>query len=149
MSVAQVELARKALKLKQENEQKKRKAVVREQRTMRAADVPQRELGGHHRRHGDRGDGDGDGGNDSEPDVLVPAFMIGYRSELEQAKLLDVTTRTLRGWRKKREGPAWTKKGKQYLYHDDWTADWLQQNKVQPVRSRRRRQRTADHASAA
>jgi hypothetical protein len=75
-------------------------------------------------------------------------ILDGYRTELEQAQLLNVTVRTLRGWRKKREGPAWTKKGKQYLYHDDWTADWLQQNKVQPVRSRRR-QRTADHASAA
>jgi hypothetical protein len=76
--------------------------------------------------------------------------LDGYRTELEQAQLLNVTVRTLRGWRKKREGPPWTKKGKAYLYHDPWTREWLEAGKQNPVRaSRRRTQRAGEHVSVA
>jgi hypothetical protein len=75
-------------------------------------------------------------------------ILAGYRTEEEQASLLDLTVRTLRGWRKKRTGPPWTRKGKQYLYNDEWTAEWLRSGKQQPVRERRRaRQRAYDHAA--
>jgi phage terminase Nu1 subunit (DNA packaging protein) len=76
-------------------------------------------------------------------------FMTGYRTEEEQAKLLGKTVRTLRNWRKQRTGPAYTRNGKEYLYHDDWTAEWLRAGKRQPLRERRRaRQRTDDHPTA-
>jgi hypothetical protein len=65
-------------------------------------------------------------------------ILAGYRTEEEQAKLLRRTVRTLRTWRKQRTGPPWTRAGKQYLYCDDWTAEWLRAGKQQPVRERRR-----------
>jgi hypothetical protein len=76
-------------------------------------------------------------------------ILAGYRAEPQQAELLNVTVRTLRGWRKKREGPAWTRKGKQYLYHDDWTAEWLRAGKQQLVRERRRSKQRALESEAA
>jgi hypothetical protein len=81
-------------------------------------------------------------------DIITADFMAGYRTEEQQALLLGKTVRTLRTWRKQRTGPAWTRRGKDVLYHDDWTAEWLRQGKQSPVRqSRRARQRAGEHVS--
>jgi hypothetical protein len=72
---------------------------------------------------------------------ITADFMIGYRTEEQQAALLGKTVRTLRTWRKARIGPAWTRTGKDVLYNDDWTAAWLLAQKQEPVRKSRHRNR--------
>lgn len=62
----------------------------------------------------------------------------GYLSEEQVAKSLDRTTRTLRLWRAKGQGPAFTRVGTNVVYRDQAIRDWLLRNEVQPVRSRRR-----------
>lgn len=78
----------------------------------------------------------------------VPSSLADYLSEDQQACELRKTVRTLRRWRKKREGPPFTKNGKDVLYRRDWTAQWLAGGKQVQARERRRsRRRTDDHAS--
>jgi len=61
--------------------------------------------------------------------------LPGYLSEQEQAERLNRTVRTLRAWRRRREGPPWVKMGGSVLYPDN--LDWLKAQIHQPVRSRR------------
>jgi hypothetical protein len=76
-------------------------------------------------------------------------LLAGYLTENEQAALLKKTVRTLRGWRKRREGPPWTKNGKQFLYNIEWTREWLAANRQDPVRPHRRRQHTDNQVTPA
>jgi hypothetical protein len=61
----------------------------------------------------------------------------GYFSEEEQAKRLGKSVRTLRIWRQRGIGPAWTTIGKTIIYEQDNDRRWLKSQERQPVRTRR------------
>jgi hypothetical protein len=61
--------------------------------------------------------------------------VAGYSSEAETAEQLNVAIRTLRSWRKRGVGPAWTKVGRQIIYGDLSRMAWLRSQEVQPVRA--------------
>jgi len=65
-------------------------------------------------------------------------MIEGYLTELQAATTLARTTRTLRIWRSKGLGPAYSRVGRNVVYRDDAIREWLMRNEVQPVRSRRR-----------
>jgi hypothetical protein len=57
--------------------------------------------------------------------------------EDEVAAALRKTRRTLQSWRAQGIGPAWTRNGKEILYHRDAVSEYLKANEHQPVRQRR------------
>ena len=61
-------------------------------------------------------------------------IVAGYSSEAETAEQLNVAIRTLRSWRKRGVGPAWTKVGRQIIYGDQSRMTWLKNQEVHPVR---------------
>jgi DNA-binding transcriptional MerR regulator len=73
------------------------------------------------------------------------SLLAGYLTESEAAAELGRTARTLAYWRKRRIGPAFTQiagKG-QVLYRREAILRWLEQQEVQPVRTRRQQSRTS------
>jgi DNA-binding transcriptional MerR regulator len=65
-------------------------------------------------------------------------MIDGYLTETQVADTLDRTTRTLRLWRARGLGPAFTRVGNNVVYRDQAIRDWLLRNEVQPVRAKRR-----------
>ena len=49
--------------------------------------------------------------------------------------MLDVTTDTLREWRRLKQGPDFVKTGKGVMYRETDLQDWLKRNVVPVVRS--------------
>lgn len=58
---------------------------------------------------------------------------LGLLTQIELAVLLDVSTDTLREWRRLRQGPDFVKTGKGVMYREVDIQDWLKHNVV-PVR---------------
>jgi hypothetical protein len=58
----------------------------------------------------------------------------GYITEEEMARRCGRTVRTLRMWRRRRQGPAWTKMGKTVAYAEDSGQRYLKSQEQQPVR---------------
>jgi len=76
------------------------------------------------------------------------SFLDNYLTEDELVQLLkektgNGTKRTLRKWPQLRIGPAWTKVGKNILYHDRSCGEWLSAGLQHPVRSRSRKRSVA------
>lgn len=65
--------------------------------------------------------------------------MDGYLTETQCAKLLRRTLRTLRTWRAKGTGPAYTRIGREVRYRAEAINEWLLANEVTPVRAKARR----------
>jgi len=63
-------------------------------------------------------------------------MVDGYLTETQLATVLKRTKRTLRIWRAKGLGPAYTRVGNSVVYRDQALRDWLLRNEVKPVRSR-------------
>lgn len=57
-----------------------------------------------------------------------------YNSKVEQARELNVSTRTLDRWWAERRGPPRTKIGKQVMYRKDSTAKWLLSKEAVAIR---------------
>jgi hypothetical protein len=64
-------------------------------------------------------------------------LLEGWLPEDETAKALGVSVRTLRGWRQKRIGPAWTEMGKRKFYRTTGIPEYLQAQERKPPRSHR------------
>lgn len=60
---------------------------------------------------------------------------LGLLSPLELATILDVTTETLREWRRLRQGPDFVKTGKGVMYREIDVHDWMSRNVVPVVRA--------------
>jgi hypothetical protein len=58
----------------------------------------------------------------------------GYTPEVETAKELRVSVRTLRKWRQLGIGPPYIEVARQFHYGDESRAGWLKSLEVQPVR---------------
>jgi hypothetical protein len=66
----------------------------------------------------------------------VPKNLLsGYRTESETAKALGHTSRTLRNWRRKGEGPHYIKIGRKIFYSESALEIWLRRIETEPVRS--------------
>jgi len=65
--------------------------------------------------------------------------LEGYLNETQCAKLLKNTVRTLRNWRAKGIGPAYTRVGQKVHYRVEAINEWLLANEVTPVRAKGRR----------
>lgn len=65
-------------------------------------------------------------------------MIDGYLTEAQLASKLDRTKRTLRLWRARGLGPAYTRLGNIVVYRDEALRDWLIRNEVQPVRAKKR-----------
>jgi muconolactone delta-isomerase len=61
-------------------------------------------------------------------------ILAGHFTEAETAKQLKRTTRTLQIWRRRGEGPAYTKLGRSVFYSAGALQAWLKANERQPVR---------------
>ncbi len=64
--------------------------------------------------------------------------LAAYLSEAEAAAALNRTRRSLSGWRRAGQGPAWVKIGPTVLYPRDGIRDWLRSITVTPRHTRRR-----------
>jgi len=62
-------------------------------------------------------------------------FLVGYLSEAETAKQLNRTVRTLQIWRRRGEGPAYTKLGRSVFYSAGALQAWLAASERRPVRA--------------
>jgi hypothetical protein len=60
-----------------------------------------------------------------------------WMSEAEAAASIKKTIRTLRAWRKKREGPPYAYFGRTIRYHRPAFLDFFKASEIQPVRTRR------------
>lgn len=65
-------------------------------------------------------------------------MIDGYLTETQLATELRRTKRTLRIWRARGLGPAYSRVGNTVVYRDQALRDWLLRNEVQPVRAKRR-----------
>jgi len=65
-------------------------------------------------------------------------LLDSYLTEAEMAATLDRTRRSLSGWRRAGQGPAWVKIGPTILYPKEGLAAWLQSLTVDPSRRGRR-----------
>jgi Helix-turn-helix domain len=54
-----------------------------------------------------------------------PKLLDDYIPEKQLADDTNHDVRTIRGWRAKGQGPAWTRIGRQVLYRKDSIAAWL------------------------
>ena len=61
-------------------------------------------------------------------------LLEDWLSEDESATALHKTKRTLQSWRARGVGPAWTRNGKDVLYHRNALVEYLKANERQPVR---------------
>jgi len=71
------------------------------------------------------------------------SLLAKYLTEDELAAVLREKTgtgskRMLRNWRAQRLGPAWAQLGIKIIYPNDGFKAWLQNQIVQPVRTRKR-----------
>ena len=64
-------------------------------------------------------------------------FSEEYLPEEQVAKLFGRNIRTLRQWRKQRQGPAFCKVGGQIIYRRAAVNDWLKSIETQPLCSAR------------
>jgi hypothetical protein len=64
-------------------------------------------------------------------------LLEGWSPEVEVAKQLRKTTRTLRAWRAQGIGPAWVAMGNTIIYRDAGIPAWLESQEQKPGRSRR------------
>lgn len=60
---------------------------------------------------------------------------LGLLTQDELALLLEVTTETLREWRRLRQGPDFVKAGKGVMYRESDIQDWLKLNVVPVTRT--------------
>jgi predicted DNA-binding transcriptional regulator AlpA len=60
---------------------------------------------------------------------------LGLVTQEELADMLDVSTDTLREWRRLRQGPDFVKTGKGVMYREADVQDWLKRNVVPVVRA--------------
>lgn len=75
--------------------------------------------------------------NTERAKVQGGGVLAGYASEVEAAAELGVTSRTMRSWRQKRIGPAWTEVGRTIFYSRAGITRWLSAKEVDPVRNKR------------
>jgi hypothetical protein len=61
-----------------------------------------------------------------------------WMSEAEAATEVHKTVRTLRDWRKRREGPPYAKFGRTIRYHRPTFREFFKANQIAPVRRLRR-----------
>ncbi len=66
-------------------------------------------------------------------------MIDGYLNEVQAATTLARTTRTLRIWRSKGMGPAYSRVGRNVVYRSEAIREWLLSNEVQPLRAKRRK----------
>lgn len=64
--------------------------------------------------------------------------LADFLTEAQCAKVLGRTIRTLRTYRRKGTGPAYTHIGAQVRYRVEAIREWLVSNEVKPARSKRR-----------
>lgn len=62
-------------------------------------------------------------------------LLEGYSAEAEVAQELGVSTRTLRAWRQRRVGPAWTELGRRIYYRNECIPAFLKAMEKNPLRS--------------
>lgn len=62
---------------------------------------------------------------------------LGLMTPEELAEVLDVTTETLREWRRLKQGPDYVKAGKGVMYRADDVRQWCERNVVALIKSRR------------
>jgi len=60
-----------------------------------------------------------------------------WMTEAEAAAEVKKTVRTLRQWRKRREGPPYAFFGRTVRYHRPTFAEFFKASQIQPVRTRR------------
>lgn len=60
---------------------------------------------------------------------------LGLMTQDELAIMLDVTSDTLREWRRLKQGPDFVKTGKAVMYRETDVQDWLKRNVVPVVRA--------------
>jgi hypothetical protein len=65
----------------------------------------------------------------------APALLAGHLPEREAAKELRQTLRTLRSWRQKGSGPAYTKIGRRVFYSRSTLLGWIASLERKPVRA--------------
>jgi hypothetical protein len=65
-------------------------------------------------------------------------LLADYFTEVELARELRKSTRTVKRWRALRSGPPWTQNGKEVLYRIESAREWLRSQQVQPVRERKK-----------
>lgn len=63
--------------------------------------------------------------------------LDGYLTDDEQARVLLLTPRTLRNWRRLGKGPPYVRVGKRIFYPLAGNAAWLKANEQTPVQSER------------
>lgn len=63
--------------------------------------------------------------------------LAAYMTEAQAATALSVTTRSLRAWRQKRQGPPWLRIGQTIYYRRSALTDWLRSIEVGPAKLRR------------
>jgi hypothetical protein len=61
--------------------------------------------------------------------------IAGYSPELETAKALNVSPRTLRKWRSQGVGPPYVAIARRFYYSDEKRDAWVKSREVIPVRS--------------
>jgi len=62
-----------------------------------------------------------------------------WMSEAEAAAEVHKTVRTLRDWRKRRQGPPYAYFGRTIRYHRQALIEFFKASQIQPVRTRRTR----------
>ncbi len=60
---------------------------------------------------------------------------MGVLTQEELAEMVDVTTDTLREWRRIKVGPDYVRVGKHVMYREKDVQDWLRHNVVPVVRN--------------
>jgi hypothetical protein len=76
-------------------------------------------------------------------------MLEGFDTLAEHAEKLDKSTRTLQRWISQPDGLPHTRRGRELLFKEEWTRDWLERGKVQrnPVPASRQPRRRARRAS--
>jgi hypothetical protein len=87
-----------------------------------------------HQRYGDRGRGD----DDVSSERSAGSLLKDYLTEESLAREIGVTIRTLRRWRKERQGPPITHVGRKVVYSIEGLRRWLAANEQQMPRARSR-----------
>jgi hypothetical protein len=72
-------------------------------------------------------------------DAGPPPLLQDYHTEESLAREIGVTIRTLRRWRKERQGPPITHVGRKVVYSIEGLRRWLAANEQQMPRARRPR----------
>jgi hypothetical protein len=75
-------------------------------------------------------------------------LLAGHWDEPELARQVKRSERTVKRWRKKREGPPYTFVGKTPYYNIESIRAWLRSREVRPVRERGRRRKVKSAPAA-